>query len=72
MKELDIDISGHRSKHVDKLEGPQFDCVKTVCDNAKESCPLFMGAVKRLHHSFEDPPPASQGTDEGVRARNGK
>lgn len=45
MKELDIDISEHRSKHVDELEGQQFDYVITVCDNAKESCPLFMGAV---------------------------
>jgi arsenate reductase (thioredoxin) len=64
MKEIDIDISGHRSKHVDEFEGQQFDYVITVCDNAKESCPLFMGAVKRLHHSFEDPPPASHGTDK--------
>ena len=36
----------------------------TVCDNAKESCPVFMGGVKRLHQSFDDPPPASVGTDE--------
>ncbi|MDQ1472511.1 MAG: hypothetical protein QOJ99_3991 [Bryobacterales bacterium] len=64
MDELGIDISGHRSKHVDEFEGQHFDYVITVCDNAKESCPLFMGAVKRLHHSFEDPPPASQSTDE--------
>jgi arsenate reductase (thioredoxin) len=64
MKELGIDISGHRSKHVDKFEGQRFCYVITVCDNAKESCPVFFGAVKRLHHSFEDPPPMSQGTDE--------
>ncbi len=65
MRELGIDISGHRSKHVDEFEGQHFDYVITVCDNAKESCPVFMGAAKRLHHSFDDPPPASQGTDEG-------
>ena len=64
MKELGIDISGHRSKHVDEFEGQRFDYVITVCDNAKESCPVFFGAVKRLHHSFDDPPPMSQGTDE--------
>ena len=64
MKELGIDISGHRSKHVDEFDGQRFDYVITVCDNAKESCPVFSGAVKRLHHSFDDPPPMSQGADE--------
>lgn len=64
MRELDIDISGHRSKHVDELDGQRFDYVITVCDNAKESCPVFLGAAKRLHHSFDDPPPPSVGTDE--------
>jgi arsenate reductase len=63
MQELGIDISGHRSKHVDKFEGQQFDFVITVCDNAKESCPVFFGAAKKLHHSFDDPPPASEGTE---------
>jgi len=63
MEELGIDISGHRSKHVDEFDGRQFDYVITVCDNAKESCPLFMGAVKRLHHSFEDPPPLTEKTE---------
>ena len=55
MKELGIDISGHRSKHVDEFEGQKFDYVITVCDNAKESCPVFLGAAKRLHQSFDDP-----------------
>src|SRR5437763_16911084 len=64
MKELGIDISGHRSKHVDEFDGQQFDYVITVCDSAKESCPVFMGAVKRLHHSFDDPPPPSVGTEQ--------
>ncbi len=63
MQELDIDISGHRSKHVDEFEGQRFDYVITVCDNAKEGCPVFFGAAKKLHHSFDDPPPASEGTD---------
>ena len=68
MRELGIDISSHRSKHVDEFQGQRFDYVITVCDNAKESCPIFPGAVKRLHHSFEDPPPPSEGTDEECMA----
>jgi arsenate reductase len=55
MRELDIDISGHRSKSVNEFDGQQFDYVITVCDNAKESCPVFLGTAKRLHHSFDDP-----------------
>jgi len=55
MKELGIDISGHRSKHVDEFEGQRFDYVITVCDNARESCPVFSGSAERLHHSFDDP-----------------
>lgn len=55
MRELGIDISGHRSKHVDEFDGQPFDYVITVCDNARESCPVLPGAAKRLHHSFDDP-----------------
>ena len=55
MHELGIDLSGHRSKHVDEFQGKHFDYVITVCDNAKESCPVFFGAAERLHHNFEDP-----------------
>ncbi len=64
MRELGIDIHSQRSKHVDEFDGQRFDYVITVCDNAKESCPVFPGAVKRLHCGFEDPPPASVGSDE--------
>src|SRR5579872_869678 len=42
MLELGIDISGHRSKSVDEFAGQRFDYVLTVCDNAKESCPVFL------------------------------
>lgn len=63
MKEIGIDISGHRSKHVDEFEGQHFDYVITVCDNAKESCPVFFGAATRLHHSFDDPA-ALNGSEE--------
>ena len=55
MKELGIDISGHRSKHVDEFQGQSFDYVLTVCDNAKESCPTFPGHAERIHKGFEDP-----------------
>jgi arsenate reductase len=55
MRELGIDISGHRSKSVNEFETQQFDYVITVCDNARETCPVFFGAAHRLHHDFEDP-----------------
>jgi arsenate reductase len=56
MRELGIDISRQRSKHVDEFTGQQFDYVLTVCDNAKESCPIFSGKSVTIHHNFEDPP----------------
>jgi len=55
MKELGIDISGHRSKSVDEFADESFDYVLTVCDHAKEVCPVYPGHMNRLHHSFEDP-----------------
>jgi arsenate reductase len=55
MNEIGIDISGHRSKSVDEFAGQSFDYVLTVCDNAKESCPIYPGHTNRLHHNFEDP-----------------
>ena len=62
MKELGIDISGHRSKSVDEFAGEKFDYVLTVCDNAKESCPIYPGHTNRLHQNFEDPA-AAQGSE---------
>ena len=59
MSEAGIDIADHRSKSVDEFAGQQFDYVITVCDNAKESCPIFPGNGERMHHSFEDPAAAS-------------
>jgi arsenate reductase len=55
MREVGIDISGQRSKSVDEFAGQDFDHVITVCDNAKESCPVFPAKTKRIHWSIEDP-----------------
>ena len=63
MHEIGIDISGHRSKSVDEFAGQTFDYVITVCDNAKESCPIFPAATKRIHWSLDDPA-AVQGSEE--------
>jgi arsenate reductase len=62
MSELGIDISTHRSKHVREFEGQPFDYVITVCDDAKESCPIFPGETERIHWSFPDPA-AVEGSD---------
>jgi arsenate reductase len=55
MRESGIDISWHRSKSVDEFAGQSFDYVLTVCDKAKESCPIFPGQTVTIHHNFEDP-----------------
>jgi len=64
MREIDIDISGHRSKSVDEFTGQDFDFVITVCDNAAENCPVFPGKAERIHQSFEDPPAPGVGSEE--------
>jgi arsenate reductase len=63
MSELGIDISGQRSKNVDEFSGQRFDYVLTVCDNAKEGCPIFPGKTITAHHNFNDPA-AVQGSNE--------
>lgn len=55
MAEAGVDISGHTSKHIDDLAGIDFDYVVTVCDNAREQCPVFPGTAKLFHKSFDDP-----------------
>jgi arsenate reductase len=68
MSEVGVDISGHRSKHVNELIDIPFDYVITVCDHARESCPLFPGKVEQIHAGFEDPPfLASQVEGEGKK-----
>ena len=55
MREIGIDISGHRSESVDEFTGREFDYLITVCDNARESFPAFPGRTKRVHWGFEHP-----------------
>ncbi|MBS1947846.1 MAG: arsenate reductase ArsC [Bacteroidetes bacterium] len=65
MKEDGIDISSHTSNHIDEYRKIDFDFVITVCDHAKERCPIFPLATIRFHHNFRDPAKAT-GTDEAV------
>jgi arsenate reductase len=52
---LGIDLAGHRSKSVDEFFHKPIDLVITVCDNARENCPVFPAATRQIHWSFEDP-----------------
>jgi arsenate reductase len=63
MKEIDIDISGHRCKHMDEFLKQPVETVITVCGNADQACPMFPGQVNRYHWGFYDPAKA-EGTDE--------
>jgi arsenate reductase len=56
MREVGVDISGHRSKHLEEVVDVGLDWVVTVCDQANESCPVFPGEVRRMHVGFDDPP----------------
>ncbi len=68
MKEKEIDISSHTPENVEKYLNEKFDYVITVCDNAKESCPVFSGEVKnRLHIGFDDPAEAVGGREEVLK-----
>jgi arsenate reductase (thioredoxin) len=62
MREAGIDISGHRSKSVDEFADASFDVVLTVCDSAREVCPVYPGHATRVHHAFADPA-AIRGTE---------
>ena len=63
MAELDIDIAGLKSKSTDKFRGKRLDLVITVCDDAVEKCPVWLGEGKVVHISFPDPAKAT-GTEE--------
>jgi arsenate reductase len=64
MSELDIDLSGHVSKSTDELRGIKFDRVVTVCDDAAENCPVWLGHGHKTHIGFEDPARATGNEEE--------
>jgi arsenate reductase (thioredoxin) len=55
MAEIGVDISKHRSKSIDEFAGQTLDLLVTVCDNARESCPMYAGAKRQVHWGFDDP-----------------
>jgi len=66
MEEAGVDISSHRSKHLDELVDSDFDYLVTVCDHAHKHCPVFPGGTKVVHVGFDDPPKlaGSAGTEQ--------
>ncbi len=68
LNEIGIDISGHRSKHLDEFLNAGIDTVITVCDHANESCPVFPGKVLRHHYGFDDPPKAARPGESEIDA----
>ena len=68
LAELGIDISGARSKSQDEFRGQPFDYVITVCDNAREYCPVFPGRAERIHWSIDDPAFAGRNEEERLDA----
>jgi len=68
MQEAGVDISGHRSKTLDDLAEREFHCVVTVCDHARETCPVFPGKVKKIHRSFDDPSALAKNAKTGEEA----
>ena len=67
MQEKDVDLSDATSKHVDQFADEPIDLVVTVCDNAKEACPAFVGAIKTLHWPFDDPADATGSDDDKMK-----
>ena len=67
MAEVGIDISGQESKTVDRYLGESFAWVITVCDQAREACPIFPGANEMAHWGFDDPS-AATGDEEARMA----
>ena len=67
MSEIGIDISGQESKSVDRYLGEKFEWVITVCDRAKETCPVFPGSGETAHWSFDDPSEAEGSEEERLQ-----
>jgi arsenate reductase len=68
MDEVGVDLRAHSSKTLDRFLGEPWDYVLTVCDRAGERCPVFPGAARRVHWSFEDPSAAAGEETERLRA----
>ena len=68
MHEAGIDISSRHSKSVEEFLGQDFDYVITVCDNARETCPVFPARTRRIHWSIEDPAAVEGGNEERLNA----
>ena len=64
MAEADVDISGLTSNHIDEYMSEQFDSIITVCDHARESCPVFPSTSEQIHHNFDDPAKATGSEEE--------
>jgi len=64
MAEVGVDISGAQPEHVDAYLGQAWDLVVTVCDSARESCPMFPRPVEQIHVSFPDPAEAAGSEEE--------
>ena len=65
LDEIGVSTAGLRSKHVDEINTSQLDFMVTVCDNAKENCPVLIGSFRREHWPFDDPA-AAKGSGEEV------
>lgn len=64
MKDIGINIENNRSKSVNEFNDLNFDYAVTVCDSARESCPVFTGAKKVIHKSFNDPSSTTGNSEE--------
>jgi len=68
MREAGVNIGHHHSKHLHELRDVPFDFVVTVCDNARETCPIFPGGTKQVHRSFDDPPHVARDAKDEIEA----
>ena len=68
MREAGVDISNHRPKTIKGIKNEKFDFVVTVCDNAQETCPVFLGGGKLVHRGFDDPPALAETADDEEQA----
>ena len=68
MSEINIDVSTNHSKSIHEFEGMEFDYIITVCDNAKERCPVFPGIGKHIHKGFTDPSAAKGSDNQKLKA----